>query len=89
MAGDSYTVTYPIAGSDVPTYTYVQVGPVPGEPCPTCGRKVPMTGAERQRKWRARKAADYVVNSDGTGDFETIQEAVDAAEQTRKLQESQ
>ncbi len=27
----------------------------PGQPCPTCGRKVPMTGAERQRRWRARR----------------------------------
>ena len=27
---------------------------VSGEPCPTCGRRVPMTGAERQRKWRER-----------------------------------
>ena len=30
-------------------------GLVPGQPCPTCGRKVPMTGAERQRRWRARR----------------------------------
>ena len=28
---------------------------ISGKACPACGRKVPMTGAERQRKWRARK----------------------------------
>ena len=28
---------------------------ISGKACPACGRKVPMTGAERQRKWRARR----------------------------------
>ena len=28
---------------------------VPGEPCPTCGRKVPMTAAQRKRRERERR----------------------------------
>ncbi len=35
---------------------YFQVLPTPGEPCPACGRKVPMSGAERQRRYRERRA---------------------------------
>jgi hypothetical protein len=27
----------------------------PGEPCPTCGRPIPLTNAERQRRYRQRK----------------------------------
>ena len=26
----------------------------PGQPCPTCGRPMPMTGAQRQKRWRER-----------------------------------
>ncbi len=33
---------------------YVRVGPISGQACPTCGRRVPMTGAERTRRWRAK-----------------------------------
>ena len=28
--------------------------PRPGQPCPTCGRPMPMTGAQRQKRWRER-----------------------------------
>ncbi len=38
------------------TFTYMRVLPTPGEPCPTCGRKVPLSGAERQRRYRERRA---------------------------------
>lgn len=34
----------------------VNPSPIGGEPCPACGRKVPLSGAERQRRWRERKA---------------------------------
>ena len=34
---------------------YVSVDPEPGQPCPTCGRKVPMTGAQRQKAYRERQ----------------------------------
>lgn len=27
----------------------------PGEPCPACGQKIPMTGAQRQRAYRERR----------------------------------
>ena len=30
---------------------------VPGESCPTCGHSVPMTGAQRTRKYRERREA--------------------------------
>ena len=26
----------------------------PGDSCPTCGRPMPMTGAQRQKRWRER-----------------------------------
>ena len=28
--------------------------PLPGHSCPTCGRPMPMTGAQRQKRWRER-----------------------------------
>ena len=36
---------------------------VPGESCPTCGHSVPMTGAQRTRKYRERRAkrADRIL----------------------------
>lgn len=27
----------------------------PGEPCPTCGRRMPMTDAQRQRRYREKR----------------------------------
>ena len=32
------------------------IGPAsePGDSCPTCGRRVPMTGKQRQKRWRER-----------------------------------
>ena len=27
----------------------------PGDSCPTCGRPMPMTGAQRQARWRAKE----------------------------------
>lgn len=49
------------------------VWPISGQPCPTCGRRVPMTGAERQRKYRERQKllkdlfGDKVRRPDDTG----------------------
>ena len=31
---------------------------IPGQPCPTCGKRVGLSSAERQRAWRARKRDD-------------------------------
>lgn len=30
--------------------------PKPGEPCPTCGHVQPLSAAEKQRRYRARKS---------------------------------
>jgi hypothetical protein len=38
------------------TQEYVSVLPLPGEPCPTCGRKMPMSHAQRQAAYRGRKS---------------------------------
>lgn len=40
---------------DGPTSPALQL--TPGHPCPTCGKPVAMTAAERQRQYRARKLA--------------------------------
>ena len=49
------TQTLTTTAKDGDGILYVSVGPIPGQPCPTCGRKVPMPGAQRQNAYRARK----------------------------------
>jgi len=49
------TQTVTTSTSDGDEAQYVSVGPVPGQPCPTCGRKVPIPQAQRQKAYRERK----------------------------------
>ena len=48
------TQTLTTTAKEVGSFLYVSVSPIPGEPCPTCGRKVPMTNAQRQKAYRER-----------------------------------
>ncbi len=52
--GEDYLDTMNAAST---TVRYVQVEVPGGTLCPACGRKVPMSGAERQRRYRERRRA--------------------------------
>lgn len=52
-------VTQPVTPNVTPSATAA-----PGELCPCCGQRVPMTAADRQRRARARKAT---APHNGTG----------------------
>lgn len=49
--GDTITTVTTTPDDDV---TYVSVLPLPGEPCPTCHRKMPSKNAQRQAAWRRK-----------------------------------
>lgn len=55
VMGRAETVTETVTAGDGESH-YLSVRPLPGEPCPTCGRKMPKSHAQRQAAYRGRKA---------------------------------
>ena len=55
--GVTQTLTTSLTDDDGDSVQYVSVGPMPGEPCPTCGRKVPMTAVQRKKRQRTKGVA--------------------------------
>ena len=50
------TVAGAVSGDQTDSISPVEhdIAVAPGDSCPTCGRPMPMTGKQRQKRWRER-----------------------------------
>ena len=56
MESEAAVIASVIVSTTDDGHLVIQTRPIPGAPCPTCGKPVGKSQAQRSREWRARRA---------------------------------